>query len=132
VLLNDRASRLQASVVSITRAFDFPLLNGSVNPIDGQLYLAGFQILGWGTTATRLAGLGRVRYTGAPFTGPREIIPMETGILVRFDVPLDPASASNADNFSLTSWHYKRTFVFRQAAPMSRPIGVRSSSQYPA
>jgi mono/diheme cytochrome c family protein/glucose/arabinose dehydrogenase len=112
VLLNDRTRRLQASVVSITRAFDFPLLNGSVNPIDGQVYLAGFQILGWGTTATRLAGLGRVRYTGAPFTGPREIIPMDTGILVRFDVPLDPASASNADNFSLTSWHYKRTFNY--------------------
>ena len=38
-----------------------------MNPLDGQLYIAGFQVLGWGTTATRLAGLGRVRYTGAPF-----------------------------------------------------------------
>jgi glucose/arabinose dehydrogenase/mono/diheme cytochrome c family protein len=112
VLLNERTSRLQAAVVSVTRAFDFPPLNGSVNPIDGQLYLAGFQILGWGTTATRLAGLGRVRYTGAAFTGPRAVVPMNTGILVRFDVPLDPASAGNADNFSLTSWHYKRTFNY--------------------
>ena len=112
VLLNERTSRLQASVVSVTRAFDFPLLNGSVNPADGQLYLAGFQILGWGTTATRLAGLGRVRYTGAAFTGPREVVPMDVGILLRFDVPLDPSSASNADNFSLTSWHYKRTFNY--------------------
>jgi glucose/arabinose dehydrogenase/mono/diheme cytochrome c family protein len=112
VLLNERTSRLQASVVSVTRAFDFPPLNGSVNPIDGQLYVAGFQILGWGTTATRLAGLGRVRYTGAAFTGPRAVVPMNTGILVRFDVPLDPSSAGNADNFSLTSWHYKRTFNY--------------------
>ena len=55
VLLNERGSRLQAAVVSVTRAFDFPPLNGAVNPTDGQLYLAGFQILGWGTTATRLA-----------------------------------------------------------------------------
>jgi cytochrome c2 len=112
VMLNDRGRRLQASVVSVTRAFDFPPLNGAVNPIDGQLYLAGFQILGWGTTATRLAGLGRVRYTGATFTGPREIVPMQTGVLVRFDVPLDPKSATSADNFSLTSWHYKRTYSY--------------------
>ena len=111
VMLNERTGRLQGAVSSITRAFDFPPLNGSVNPIDGQLYLAGFQILGWGSTATRLAGLGRVRYTGAPFTGPREVVPMDQGILLRFDVALDPASA-NADNFSLTSWHYKRTFNY--------------------
>ena len=112
VLLNDRTNRLQAAVVSITRAFDFPPLNGSVNPADGQLYVAGFQILGWGTTATRLAGLGRVRYTGAAFTGPRAVVPMDKGVLLRFDVPLDSASASNADNFSITSWHYKRTFNY--------------------
>ena len=83
-----------------------------MNPADGQLYIAGFQILGWGTTATRLAGLGRVRYTGAAFTVPREVVPMDKGVLLRFDVALDPASASNADNFSLTSWHYKRTFNY--------------------
>ncbi len=69
VLLDERTGRLQAAVVGVTREFDFPTLNGSVNPADGQLYLTGFQILGWGTTATRLAGLGRVRFTGAEFTG---------------------------------------------------------------
>ena len=112
VLLNERTSRLQAAVVSVTRAFDFPPLNGSVNPADGQLYLAGFQILGWGTTATRMAGLGRVRYTGALFTGPREVVPMDSGLLVRFDTALDPGAAASADNFSVTSWHYKRTYNY--------------------
>ena len=57
-----------------------------MNPSDGQLYIAGFQILGWGTTATRLAGLGRVRYTGAPVTAPRQVTPMREGVLLRFDV----------------------------------------------
>ena len=112
VLLNERMGRLQAAVVSVTRNFDFPPLNGSVNPADGQLYLAGFQIFGWGTTATRLAGLGRVRFTGAPFTGPREVVPTDSGVLLRFDVPLDSASAGNADNFSITSWQYKRTYQY--------------------
>ena len=112
VLLNERTGRLQAAVVSLTRAFEFPPLNGSVNPIDGQLYLAGFQILGWGTTATRMAGLGRVRYTGAVFTGPREVVAMEQGLLLRFDTTLDEAVAANADNFSVTSWQYRRTFNY--------------------
>src|SRR6185436_20443443 len=34
------------------------------------------------------------------------------GVLLRFDVPLDPKTAGSADNFSLTSWHYKRTFNY--------------------
>ena len=112
VLLDERAGRLQAAVVSVTRDFDFPTLNGSVNPADGRLYLTGFQILGWGTTATRLAGLGRVRYTGAEFTGPREVVAMQSGILLRFDATLDAEAATNPDNFSVTSWHYKRTYNY--------------------
>jgi glucose/arabinose dehydrogenase/mono/diheme cytochrome c family protein len=112
VLLNERTATPQAGVVSITRAFDFPPLNGSVNPADGQLYLAGFQILGWGTTATRMAGLGRVRYTGAVSTLPREVVPMDTGLLLRFDVALDRAKAVDPDNYSLTSWQYKRTYQY--------------------
>jgi mono/diheme cytochrome c family protein len=112
VMLNNRTAKPQAAVVSITRAFEFPALNGSVNPADGQLYLAGFQIMGWGTTATRLAGLGRVRYTGAVCTIPREVVPMDNGVLLRFDEALDSAKAADPDNYSLTSWQYKRTYQY--------------------
>ncbi len=112
VLLNQHGQKLQAAVVSITKAFSFPLLHGSVNPADGQLYIAGFQILGWGTAATRLAGLGRVRYTGISSTLPREVVPMDKGVLLRFDVPLDRTKAVNPDNYSLASWHYKRTYQY--------------------
>ena len=112
VLLNERTEKPQAAVVSVTTAFDFPPLHGSVNPTDGALYITGFQILGWGTTATRLAGLGRVRYTGAPSTVPRDIVPMEEGVLIRFDVPLDRRMATNPDNYSLATWHYKRTYQY--------------------
>ena len=112
VLLNNRGAKPQAAVVSITRAFEFPPLNGSVNPADGQLYVAGFQILGWGTTATRLAGLGRVRYTGAASTVPREVVPMDKGVLLRFDAALDAAKAVDPDNYSVASWQYKRTYQY--------------------
>ena len=112
VLFNKRGSRLQAAVVSITRDIGVPILHGSVNPADGQLYLAGLQILGWGTTATRLTGLARVRYTGAPSTLPNEVAAMDKGVLLRFDEPVDPDKASNPANYSLTSWHYKRTYQY--------------------
>jgi mono/diheme cytochrome c family protein len=122
VLLNDRSARPQAAVVSITRAFDYPPLNGSVNPADGLLYITGFQILGWGTTATRMTGLGRVRYTGGPSTVPREISPMDKGVLLRFDVPLDRAKALDPDSYSITSWHYQRTY--RYGSPQLKADGT--------
>ncbi len=102
----------QAAVVSLTTAFDHPPLNGAVNPADGQLYIAGFQIIGWGTTATRQAGLSRVRYTGAPVTVPRQITPMREGVLLRFDVEVDPSVAADASKYAASSWQYRRTFRY--------------------
>ena len=107
VLLNERTPRLQAAVVSLTRNFEFAPLSGAVNPVDGQLYISGFQI--WGSAANRISGLARVRYTGLPTTLPREVVPMDKGILVRFSTPLDPAQAVNPVNFSAERWNYIRT-----------------------
>ena len=107
VLLNRRAPRMQAAVVSVTRDFEFAPLNGAVNPKDGQLYLAGFQI--WGTEAKQVSGLARVRYTGAPCALPREMIPMDKGILLRFDAALDAQKAIDPANFSAERWNYQRT-----------------------
>jgi mono/diheme cytochrome c family protein len=112
VLLNERSKRLQAAVVSVTRAFEFTPLNGSVNPADGQLYIAGFQVLGWGNVLDTGAGLGRVRYTGAPVTMPREIVPMDQGVLLRFEVALDPKKATDPSSYSLQSWGYQRTYKY--------------------
>ena len=102
----------QAAVVSLTTAFDHPPLNGAVNPADGQLYIAGFQIIGWGTTATRLAGLSRVRYTGAPVLVPRQVTPMAEGVLLRFDTAVDVASAADVASYGVQSWQYRRTYKY--------------------
>lgn len=115
VLFNERGSRPQASVVSVTNAFDFTPLNGSVNPADGLLYIAGFQVVGWGNVIDTLSGLGRVRPTGAPSLTPREIVPTDRGILLRFDVPLDPRKATDPANYSLATWHYKRAHTYGSA-----------------
>jgi mono/diheme cytochrome c family protein len=112
VLLSSRGAIRHTSVVSVTQDFAFPPLYGAVNPADGQLYVSGFQILGWGTTATRVAGLARLRFTGRSSTLPREIMAMEQGVLLRFDVPLDRTRAARRENFRLASWHYQRTYKY--------------------
>ena len=45
-------------------------------------------------------------------TLPREVVPMDKGVLLRFDAALDPARAADPDNYSLASWHYKRTYQY--------------------
>lgn len=108
VNFNRRGKRAQASVASVAKGFTFPPLNGSVNPADGQLYIAGFQIAGWGNILDSLAGIGRVRHTGAPLLAPKEVAPTDKGVLVRFEVPVDRAKASDPDNWSLATWRYRR------------------------
>jgi cytochrome c2 len=122
VLFSARSQRRQAAVVSVTQSFDFPPLAGAVNPADGQLYIAGFQILGWGTTATRVAGLARLRYTGATVTLPREAVATTEGVLLRFDTALDPARAADSGSYRLASWHYQRTYKY--GSPQLRADGT--------
>jgi cytochrome c2 len=107
VLLNQRLARTQAAVVSLTRNLEFAPLGAAVNPIDGQLYLTGFQI--FGTTAKQLSGLARLRYTGAPSTLPREVVPMDKGILLRFDEVLEAKRATDPSSYSAERWNYVRT-----------------------
>ena len=112
VLINTRGTKPQGAIVSVIRDFDVPALNAAVNPADGGLYVTGFQVVGWGTTSKALSALARVRYTGAPVTLPREVVPMDKGVLVRFDVPLDPKTAADRASYTAESWHYQRTFKY--------------------
>lgn len=115
---NERTARPQAAVMSLTRHLAFPLLNGGVHPVSGQLYVTGFQI--WGSEASQISGLARVRPTGRPFTFPREIVPMDQGVLLRFDVALDSSSA-DPSNFSAERWEYRRTASY--GSPHFKPGG---------
>jgi len=112
VMLNDRGPKLQAALCSVTTGFQHPPLNGSVNPVDGQLYVAGFQVRGWGNALQRLAGMSRVRYTGRRVTLPKAVIPMDQGVLLRFGVKLDRQRATNPENYSLATWGYRRSYKY--------------------
>ena len=113
VVMNERTDAEQAAVMSVTRDLRFPPLNGAVNPADGQLYVAGYQI--WGTEAPQISGLARLRFTGAESRIPHEVVPMDKGVLLRFDSPLDREIASDVDNYSLERWTYVRTHNYGSA-----------------
>jgi glucose/arabinose dehydrogenase/cytochrome c551/c552 len=107
VLMNPRFEKPQAAVVSFSREFDFPTLNGAVNPADGQLYVTGFQV--WGTVVKRLSGLARVRWTGKPRVMLQEVTPTEKGLVLRFNAKLDAKLATNPESYSSERWNYQRT-----------------------
>ncbi|MFM7604054.1 MAG: DUF6797 domain-containing protein, partial [Prosthecobacter sp.] len=107
VLQNTHFAKPQAAVVSFSREFDFPTLNGIVNPADGQLYVTGFQV--WGTVVKRLSGLARVRWTGKPRVLLQEVTPTDKGVVLRFNAKLDAKFATNPESYSAERWNYKRT-----------------------
>jgi hypothetical protein len=127
VLLDSRADRMQAAVVSLTRDLQFPPLAGAMNPIDGQAYLAGFQI--WGTTASQISGIARLRYTGRASTLPREIVPMDKGVLLRFNEPLPADAATNPASFSAERWNYRRSAEY--GSPHFRLDGAKGQEALP-
>jgi glucose/arabinose dehydrogenase/cytochrome c2 len=112
-------SRPQAAVVSFSRDFDFPTLNAVINPADGQLYITGFQV--WGTVATKLSGLARMRWTGKPRVLLKEVTPTDKGVLLRFNEKLDPRLATDPASYSAERWNYRRTADY--GSPHLKPDG---------
>lgn len=97
----------QGGVVPIPGPFKIPTIKGGINPADGQLYMAGFQI--YGSRAEQLKGLTRLRYTGQPTTLPSEMRAGRQGVVVHFDRPLDRRTALQTDNYTVKRWNYRRT-----------------------
>jgi cytochrome c2 len=110
VLMNDRFAKPQAAVVSFSRDFDFPTLNATVNPADGQLYVTGFQV--WGTVVKKISGLACVRYTDKPRVLLKEVTSTDKGLLLRFNAKLDAKLATDPSSYSAERWNYKRTFDY--------------------
>ena len=110
VMMNTRFKRPQAAIMSFERDLDFPPLNGHVNPADGQLYIVGFQV--WGTTAKKLSGLARIRYTDKPRVLLKEVTPTDKGLLLRFNTKLDEKLATDPASYSAERWNYRRTFEY--------------------
>tara|TARA_R110002096_G_scaffold308757_2_gene503275 strand:+ start:981 stop:3755 length:2775 start_codon:yes stop_codon:yes gene_type:complete len=105
VYLDDTHS--QGAVVPVLSGFPSGILKGRINPIDGRLYLCGFEI--WGTSGDRISGLFRVRPTGAPSWTPRRLEASKRGVLLTFDQKLSPELASELGRYSVDRWNYQQT-----------------------
>jgi mono/diheme cytochrome c family protein len=97
----------QGGVRPIAGDYVVPTSKGQMNSGDGQLYIAGFQV--WGTTAEKISSLLRLRYTEQPSREPTQMRAGKQGVLLRFEQPLDRGSATNARNYAVTRWNYRRT-----------------------
>src|SRR4051812_32300696 len=98
-----------AAVVSFTRDLQFAPLNAIVHPIDGSLFVIGFQI--WGGAAPQISGLARITYIGGETATPREIQPTREGVLIQFNTQVAEDSV-RPENFSAERWNYRRSHEY--------------------
>lgn len=110
VYIDSTKTGVQGALIALPGDYKAPTLKGRVGPADGQLYLAGFSV--WGSKATEVSSLVRLRYTGRPSTLPISVKSGQQGILVRFATPLDAKSATNPASFSVKRWNYVRTSAY--------------------
>lgn len=106
VLIDSSASIRQGGVSFINANYPAPTSKGAISPIDGQLYITGFNL--WGSSSTGVSALQRLRYTGKTSYMPNHFKVTKQGVILGFDSPLD-ASSVTTKNFEVKRWNYKRT-----------------------
>ncbi len=107
VLKEEVEGQMQGGVVALPVKFTSSAMRAHFNPGDGQLYICGLQ--GWQTSAARITGVDRVRYTGKPVVSVKELHVIPEGVRLSFTQPLDAATASDLQNYTVRRWNYRRT-----------------------
>jgi len=107
VLIDSSAKIIQGGVSFIHADYPAPTSKGSLNPVDGQLYVAGFNL--WGSSSTGLSALLRLRYTGKPSYMPNQFKALKQGVIIGFDSEINPDAVTDLKNFEVKRWNYQRT-----------------------
>jgi hypothetical protein len=97
VLLDEVAGVKQGAAVPLPGDFRAGAHRGKIRPGDGSLYVVCSD--GWGTYATQLGALHRVRYTGEKAYLPTGFHPHRNGLKLTFTQPLDEAAAEDPANY---------------------------------
>ncbi|MEM6646678.1 MAG: DUF6797 domain-containing protein [Bacteroidota bacterium] len=108
-LLAPNVSPSTGGVQRVPLAYDAPLQKAAVNPADGHLYMAGFQI--WDSRAEHVSGLARLRYTGQPAPLLDGFAAGTQGLVLDFGQPLD-TTALDVSRFTVQRWAYQRTDAY--------------------
>ena len=85
-------------------SFSSSAMRARFSPVDGQLYLAGFQ--GWQTSAARIGGFHRVRFTGQPLRTVTALRTCDKGVYLTFSEPLDEETAADKESYGIEIWNY--------------------------
>jgi hypothetical protein len=100
-----KGGTIQGGVTKFPLKFDSGICRPRFSPFDGQLYIAG--LTGWQSSGAKSACFQRVRYTGKPVTMANGLKVQKDGLQVTFTSPLDPATATDAGNWSVEQWNYE-------------------------
>ena len=104
VCKEDRDDSVQGGVVRFPLSFSSSAMRARFSPVDGQLYLAGFQ--GWQTSAARIGGFHRVRFTGQPLRTVTALRTCDKGVYLTFSEPLDEETAADKESYGIEIWNY--------------------------
>ena len=107
VLFDTTSAGIQAALSVMPIEFPAPLIKGAVNPLDGNVYLAGFAL--WGTRSTGYSAITRLRYTGLPSAQPVAFQARREGVVIRFGVEVDAAAAADPARYQVRRWNYRRS-----------------------
>lgn len=107
VLTDTTEQGVQAGVVAVPAKFQTPVSKGVIGPTDGQLYLAGFNLLG--SSSEGVSAIQRLRYTGMPSYSASGLKIGSQGIIISFDSALDKSAATQVENYRIKRWNYRQT-----------------------
>jgi len=106
VLKEEVNGQIQGGVVDLnpTGGFDAGIMRGRFNEADQAIYLCGLK--GWQTKGIKDGGLYRVRYTQQKECRAIGLKVGQNGISIQFSAALDPNTALDAGNYTLSQWVY--------------------------
>lgn len=107
VLIDSTDQGLQGGVATIPSQLTTPILKGVLGPVDGQLYMAGFNLLG--SSSEGVSAIQRLRYTGKPSYMLNGFRAGAQGIVLSFDPVLDAGTVLDVANYRVKRWNYQVT-----------------------
>ena len=104
ILRDENQGTPQAALVKMPGEFAVGARDLAINPVDGQLYVVGFD--GWGDFSVKEGAIHRIRSTGKESLRPVAWSAVRESIRVTFNSPVDPASIDPKQTF-VQQWNYR-------------------------
>ena len=105
------------------------LIRGRFRPGDDHLYTCG--LFAWAGDRQQAGGLYRVRATGSPIGVPVGLRARRGRLDLTFTEPIDPATASDASRFEVSTWSLRRTANYGSDHHDERTLAVAGSRLLP-